>query len=160
MRLARGAPRSRIALLALPLIAACQRAPLRGPEGTPIVDTGAEAGRPEFLVAPPCQHEDDYATGTTTIVFGFLGMPASLSYDPSCLRVDVGTTVTFAGDFAAHPLYPSRARGTIEGNPIPAVGNGHAQDVRFAAPGTFAYYCGVHGAFDDGQAMAGVVWVK
>ena len=158
-----GAPRSRsIALLALLLIAACQRAPLRGSEGAPIVDAGAgaETGQPDFVVAAPCEDEGDYATGATTIVFGFLGMPGSLSYDPRCLRVDAGTTVTFAGDFAAHPLYPSRARGTIQGNPIPAVGNGHAQDIRFAAPGTFAYYCGVHGAFDDGQAMAGVVWVK
>lgn len=82
------------------------------------------------------------------------------AYDPDCLKIDAGTIVAFSGYFSFHPLYPSRLRGTVQGNPIPEGTAGGALTLGFTEAGFHAYYCGVHGAFDDGSAMAGVIWVK
>jgi plastocyanin len=68
--------------------------------------------------------------------------------------------VTFSGNIAAHPLYPSARRGTIANNPISGVASGDSTVVQFPNRGFFAYYCGAHGAADDGTAMEGVVWVQ
>lgn len=135
------------------LCAACSSRPLPfgGNDGTP-----ASA----FTPVVPCLTETDYVTGVTVVRFGFLGSPRGFVYDPACLEVGAGTIVTFTGDFSHHPLYRSRERGTVDGNPIAAPSTGQTADVTFPNPGYYAYYCGVHGALDDGQAMAGVVWVR
>jgi hypothetical protein len=55
-----------------------------------------------------------------------------------CLRVRVGQTVTWWGDFGAHPLEDD---GGTQPNPV-----GRHRDgvVRFEAPGLFGYVCGLH----------------
>ena len=68
--------------------------------------------------------------------------------------------MTFSGSFVAHPLYPSARRGMQAGNPIGGVSTGESTAIAFPSRGFFAYYCGVHGAADDGAAMAGVIWVR
>jgi plastocyanin len=101
----------------------------------------------------PCLTEASYSQGTT-ITF------ANFSYTPTCLKVAPGTTVTFSGDFASHPLAPSATRGTVAGNPIPATSTGTTKAVVFPTAGYFAYYCTVHGNDAAGLAMVGVVWVQ
>jgi plastocyanin len=142
---------------------ACARPPLPAApeaEAAAPLDTGAGG----FLAVAPCQLEADYSVGmpagTSTVYFGFLGAPAAFSYDPKCLAVDAGANVTFSGSFIAHPLYPSARRGTVANNPIRGVSSGDSTVVLFPSPGFFAYYCGAHGAADDGTAMEGVVWVR
>ena len=132
----------------------------------PQADAGGaidSAGAPDagsFLAVAPCPVEADYTTGTGTVAFGFLGMPAGFSYDPKCLAIDAGGSVTFSGSFVAHPLYPSARRGTRANNPIRGVSSGDSTVVVFPNPGFFAYFCGAHGAADDGSAMAGVIWAR
>jgi plastocyanin len=135
--------------------AGCSRPPLPA-EG------GADAAPqvPAFLAVPPCPDEASYATGTEVVTFGFLGTPPGFSYEPKCLAIDAGETVTFSGSFAAHPLYPSAKRGTLQGNPIGGTSSGDRKEIRFGNPGFFAYYCGVHGGSDDGSTMAGVIWAR
>ena len=92
--------------------------------------------------------------------FGFFGSPAAFIYDPKCLAVEVGEAVTFSGNFAAHPLYPSASRGTVVGSPIGGNSTGESKVIRFERPGFFAYYCGIHGGADNGSTMAGIVWAR
>jgi len=120
----------------------------------------AEVDATAFQAIAPCPVEADYATNTNTVAFGFLGTPAGFIYDPKCLAIEAGETVTFSGSFAAHPLYPSTRRGALTGNPIRGTSTGDRTDVPFPDPGFFAYYCGVHGGADDGSTMAGVIWVR
>jgi plastocyanin len=133
----------------------CSRPPLPAQS---FADAAPEV--PTFLAVLPCPDEASYATGTEVVTFGFLGTPPGFAYDPKCLTIDVGQTVTFSGSFSAHPLYPSAKRGTLEGNPISGTSGGDRKDIRFPTPGFFAYYCGVHGGSDDGSTMAGVIWVQ
>ena len=118
------------------------------------------AGGAMFMAVAPCPAEADYAAGTDTVTFGFLGTPPAFSYQPKCLAIDAGRSVTFSGSFTAHPLYPSARRGTIANNPIGGVSSGDTKVVLFPGRGFFAYYCGVHGAADDGSTMAGIVWAR
>ena len=113
-----------------------------------------------FMAVSPCLSEAEYVRDTATITFGFNGAAQGFSYDPKCLRIQAGQTVTFSGSFAAHPLYPSAARGSVRENPISGTGSGTSRGFQFPSAGYYAYYCGVHGATDDGSAMAGVVWVE
>jgi plastocyanin len=113
-----------------------------------------------FVAVPPCPVEADYATGRDTVAFGFLGAPPAFSYHPKCLAIAAGGTVTFSGSFVAHPLYTSARRGTTAENPIRGVSSGESTVVQFPGRGFFAYYCGAHGAADDGSAMAGVIWAR
>src|SRR5262245_10280651 len=111
---------------------ACVRPPPRvSPhDGGP---TGVDATA--FQAIAPCPVEADYAIDTNTVAFGFLGAPAGFIYDPKCLAIDAGETVTFSGSFAAHPLYPSTRRGARIGNPIGGTSAGDSKDVRFPDPG-------------------------
>jgi plastocyanin len=140
---------------------ACASRPL--PAAPPETDAGGSldgAGTVLFQSVAPCPSEADYATGTTTVTFGFLGTPAAFSYDPKCVAIDAGGSVTFSGMFTAHPLYPSVRRGTLESNPIGGVSSGDTKVIQFPGRGFFAYYCGAHGAADDGSTMDGVVWIR
>ena len=160
------------AILAVVAATACARRPL------PVAPEADAGGRPDardardaldardatdaaaFQAVAPCPTAADYATGTNTVVFGFLGTPPGFSYDPKCLAIDAGASVTFSGNFAAHSLYPSARRGTTANNPIGGVASGDSKVVQFPTRGFFAYYCGIHGGADDGTTMAGVIWVK
>jgi plastocyanin len=75
-------------------------------------------------------------------------------YTPSCMKIKAGQTVTFSGQFAAHPLMQSCG-------PAPAVitnGTGTSKSITFAAAGDYGYYCTVHGTA-SGFGMAGSISV-
>jgi plastocyanin len=120
---------------------------------------GGAGGSSTFMAVAPCASEASYTTTGTTIQFGVNG---ALAYQPDCLEVAAGTTVTFSGDFVTHPLTPSARRGTLTGNPITA-SNGlpgaNSEDFTFPNPGFYAYYCAEH-SDDSGTLMDGVIWVK
>jgi plastocyanin len=109
------------------------------------------------MAVAPCNAESDYMTGTTV---AFPMTPTNFSYSPKCLKVPAGTTVAFDGDFAMHPLAPSTHRGTLTGSPITSTTSGTTKSFAFAMPGTYAYFCTVHGPSDGGSGMVGVVWVE
>lgn len=92
------------------------------------------------------------ATATRTVTFTYP------SYTPKCAKIKAGQSVTFSGDFSAHPL----TAGTVSsGTATPQSGspitNGTGTSATFAFPtaGTFPYYCGVH--FSAG--MTGAIYV-
>ncbi len=118
---------------------------------------GSGGGNANFMAVPPCNAESDYATGTT---INFPAGTADFSYSPKCLKVTAGASVTFAGDFSAHPLEPSTHRGTLTGNPIASTGTGTTKSFDFPTRGFYAYFCSFHGASDGAAGMVGVVWVE
>ena len=122
-------------------------------------DSGGETTEPEasFRSVSPCSTEAAYTTTGTTITFatGF----SDFNYNPKCLEVMAGSSVTFSGDFAAHPLLPSERRGVTTGNPIMLTNTGTSSSFTFPTAGFYAYFCEFHGQ-DNGQFMDGVIWVK
>jgi plastocyanin len=125
--------------------------------------TGGSGGgsSANFMSIMPCRYESDYMTGTT-VDFGVINAVAT--YAPKCLKVPAGTSVTFSGDFTAHPLEPSTMRGTLTGNPIASISalpdGGTSTSFLFSSPGFYAYFCDLHGPSDTGAGMAGIVWVQ
>jgi plastocyanin len=132
-----------------------------GSGGTAAGGTGG--GTPGFMSVLPCASESSYMTGAT-VNFGLIGTPPSLTYDPKCLKVPAGSTVTFSGDFGSHPLEPSLRRGAQSGNPITSTGvqpdGGMSKSFTFSTPGFFAYFCAFHDPSDTGNFMSGVIWVQ
>jgi plastocyanin len=126
--------------------------------------TGSGGAQAAFTAVNPCKAEGDYTTTGTTVMFG----GSSLVYEPKCLKVAAGASVTFTGmngeTFSGHPLTPSTERGTLTENPIKStMSNTNSKSFTFPTPGFYAYYCLFHGldsatASDNG--MAGVVWVQ
>ena len=114
---------------------------------------GSGAGFMAFL---PCNAESSYMMTPTTIAFGGT---VGFDYAPKCLKVPAGTSVTFSGDFASHPLTPSATRGDTTNNPIVNMSNGTTASFTFPTPGFYAYLCNFHGS-DDGTSMSGVIWVQ
>lgn len=103
----------------------------------------------------------DDLTGSPNVQVNF-GSKAGNIYVPKCIRVSLGTTVTFFGNFTMHPLLG----GTVEGGVLtPAVSgpfvpvtdfiDGNTKDFIMNESGTFPYYCTAHGA----GGMNGVVFV-
>src|SRR5262245_21937690 len=117
---------------------------------------GAGGGGVPFQAVSPCTAASSYTTTGTTIQFGVNG---AHTYEPSCLAVANGATVTFSGEFGLHPLVPSTMRGTTSGNPILSTPTGTSASFTFPDAGFYAYFCSFHGT-DDGLSMAGVVWVR
>jgi plastocyanin len=100
-----------------------------------------------------------------TVVNSVASSPTPLSFDnftysPRCLRISVGTSVAFTGDFSSHPLRPGLApgqSGTASPNtPIQATGSGTSKTFIFNAAGDYPFYCENHHA----QGMMGVVRVR
>jgi len=116
---------------------------------------GGAGGGGAFTAFAPCNAATDYVTGSTINFGGTLGF----NYDPDCLKVAAGATVTFSGDFVTHPLTPSAMRGDPANNPIVNMSSGTTASFVFPNPGFYAYLCNFHGS-DDGQFMAGVIWVQ
>jgi plastocyanin len=71
------------------------------------------------------------------------------AYDPKDLPIAAGDTVTFSGSFSSHPLH-------WDGEVFTRTDNGSSRQFVFAHPGTYTYYCELHGASDN---MRGVVRV-
>jgi plastocyanin len=118
--------------------------------------TGGGSGNPNFTMVSPCNSEASYAQGTTVD----FSNPTLAAYMPSCLKVPLGTLVTFNGNFVTHPLEPSATRGLVAESPITATSSGSSRAFMFRGTGFFAYYCSVHGPSDTGAGMAGVIWVE
>jgi plastocyanin len=118
---------------------------------------GAGGTTPGFTSVLPCTTEGAYTTGTT---INFPASATDFSYSPKCLKAPAGTTVTFSGDFASHPLTPSALRGTLAGNPITVTSSGASKDFMFPTPGFYAYFCAFHDPNDTGNFMSGVIWVQ
>ena len=80
---------------------------------------------------------------TTTVTF------SGLTYNPPCIRVKVGTGVTFSGSFSAHPLVGGEYKKGMEipaasGPFVPATNMGFAKTFQMSAAGTYPYYCDFH----------------
>lgn len=83
---------------------------------------------------------------------------ANNSFTPSTLTVAVGTTVTWSWTATArdHNVSPDGTQPARSGNPVDGP---HTYQFTFNTPGTFPYFCEVHGA-PGGFGMAGVVIVQ
>jgi plastocyanin len=81
-------------------------------------------------------------------------------YDPPCLAIRVGQTVTFTGAFSAHPLAPGvaprRSGAGATPSPIEMRSEGTVYRVQFPTPGNYPYYCVYHA----GGGMYGVIRVS
>ncbi len=85
------------------------------------------------------------------------------AYDPRCLSVESGQSVTWIGNFGAHPLHPGVAPSQRDGpcigspqNPIQNTDNGNSATFTFAAFGLYPYYCSRH----EDQGMFGAICVS
>lgn len=107
-------------------------------------DAAPDAGTLPFEAIAPCDAPDDYVDGTYVSAYD------SNEYDPACLRVRAGTTVTIEAS-AAHPLAPRS--GGSDASPI--VGATTDSSIRFDEPGFYPYLCVLH----DTLGMIGVVQV-
>jgi plastocyanin len=73
-----------------------------------------------------------------------------------CLRISVGTTVTWTGTFSFHPLTGGVTPGTDPNSPITGVDqSGGSASVTFDTAGEFPYHCTAHGG-----SMEGVLYVE
>lgn len=66
---------------------------------------------------------------------------APAQYSPPCMRIKVGQTVTWTGDFASHPL---EKFGGDADNPIAATSSGATASATFATAGVFGFHCANH----------------
>ncbi|MFO0762023.1 MAG: plastocyanin/azurin family copper-binding protein [Byssovorax sp.] len=97
--------------------------------------------------------EDHTADATVKIEFGGA---IGLKYSPKCILIKPGTTVTFAGDFASHPL-----SGGLDGtkdptSPITETTTGMTKDFAIPAAGTYGFFCEFHQA----SGMKGAIFAK
>jgi plastocyanin len=74
---------------------------------------------------------------------------ADYLYSPANETAGVGDTATFSGDFVRHPLIWT-------GGQFTSTTTGSSRQFTFSTPGTYSYYCAVHG---DSQGMKGVITV-
>ena len=106
---------------------------------------GGSSGRPaSFNGCTPSTAVDNTAEMKTTIAF------EGVAYNPRCIRVKVGTIVTFAGDFEAHPLWGAYQwqGGYLNDDkspfPFPPKSSGMSLDVTMPSIGSFPYVCTKH----------------
>jgi plastocyanin len=99
-------------------------------------------------------------TGSTTAAVAF-GGTSGLAYVPACIRVKVGTNVTFNGSFSSHPLQGGTVAGAVatpaSTGPFATMTNtGTTATFTMSATGTFPYYCVAHATTAN---MMGAVFV-
>jgi plastocyanin len=63
-------------------------------------------------------------------------------YDPNCMIIKVGQTVTWRGKLSDHPLIQRESSNLP--NPIPTTAQGNEVAVRFDCPGDFNFSCRNH----------------
>jgi plastocyanin len=84
---------------------------------------------------------------------------ASFAYLPKCMRIKVGQSVRWTGDFVEHPLRPGAIVGGVRtaqaGNPITATSGGAEVRITFTTAGAYGYYCDLHWA----SGMRGAIYV-
>lgn len=82
---------------------------------------------------------------------------ANLMYSPGCIKVTAGTTVTFNGNFAFHPLAGGSSPPTVDAaSPIKNTSTGMSAKFDLPTAGTFDYFCQNHYL----SGMTGTVIVK
>jgi plastocyanin len=101
----------------------------------------------------PATAEDQTANASVTVMFGgSLG----LKYMPACIRIKPGSSVTFTGSFASHPLVGG-TDGTVDASsPITQTTTGMTATFNFPHAGTFPYFCAAHYTL----GMEGAVFVE
>jgi plastocyanin len=115
-------------------------------------DSAVDAGPDGAILMNNCSAIDFAATDRSapsadrTVHFPFDASPGM--YDPPCMRIKVGESVKWVGNFQGHPLY---GNDNNPNNPIPNFsGDGGGPDggvsVPFAEAGVFGYACQVHGS--------------
>ena len=76
----------------------------------------------------------------------------------ACIIVDVGTNVTWQGNFSSHPLVGGVNAASDAGSPITNAGPGADSTpvvVTFSSAGDYGYFCGIHTG-----SMTGAVFVR
>jgi plastocyanin len=111
---------------------------------------GTPSGLCESNYAGCVQFDDQTAQGSSRrITFG-----NNHQYDPKCMRVRLGQTVTLEGNFSEHGLLPVCGPSAV----FPAVSSGSQANVVLNAIGVYGYYCDQHGS-SSGTGMAGAIQV-
>jgi plastocyanin len=100
--------------------------------------------------------QDLTAMTTATVTFD----NGNLTYAPKCIKVALGTSVTFNGAFAGHPLLGGVVNGGMTtpdaaGPFVPVTNSGNSKTVVMSTAGTFPYYCVPHATL----GMNGAVFV-
>jgi plastocyanin len=88
-------------------------------------------------------------TGNATITFTYP------SYTPSCSNIPVGASVTFSGDFSAHPLRGGIAPTEDPSSPITNTSSGSTATFTFSNSGIYPFFCFYHWSF----GMVGAIYV-
>ena len=99
-------------------------------------------------------------TGAAFATVDFGGAVLMNTYSPKCLKVNVGTDVTFNGNFVGHPFVGGQVVGgskmqASSGPFLPLVASGSTMTYTMTATGTFPYYCDFHAL----SGMTGAVFV-
>jgi plastocyanin len=124
-------------------------------------DTGADGGSGDSgRVVNNCGEAEfaanDFSGPDASRVIRFPRSDGGLGYEPSCMRIAAGESVTWRGDFLMHPL------ATLNGDqPSPITGpyydagpDGGGVTIEFGDAGWFGFECTVH------SSMTGAIEVK
>ncbi|MCC6750927.1 MAG: hypothetical protein IT371_24945 [Deltaproteobacteria bacterium] len=132
-----------------------------GDRGT--ADAGAgDAGKDQGIAdasGPSCAASFASCTAfedktATSAVIEFGGAAGS-AYSPNCIKVKIGQSVTFKGNFETHPLNQACGPDKVIKK---TVSTGTSSSFSFPREGIFGYYCGFHGQA-TGAGMAGAIQV-
>jgi plastocyanin len=101
----------------------------------------------------------DDRTADTAVTIDFGGVLGN-AYAPRCIRVAVGTTLTFQGNFGFHPHVGGQVSGGVKmpqgsGPFFPDTSTGTTANFVMSSAGTFPYYCNPHAT----GGMTGAVFV-
>jgi plastocyanin len=77
-----------------------------------------------------------------------------LAYSPPDVRIPVGQTVTWTGDFGAHPLRSAASGEPYTHNGTPGVSGSF--DHTFSVSGVYRYYCAMHGMSSADNQVSGM----
>jgi plastocyanin len=112
-------------------------------------DSGSSGDGSDICGCTGATAEDLTAQTSVTVAFG--GSLGS-AYAPRCVLVAPGTTVSFEGAFATHPLSATVGAG----NPITPTASGTTAAFTFPQAGAYGYQCDLHVA----SGMCGAVYVQ
>ena len=114
----------------------------------------ANAQTQDFVEYANCAIEDYVDIESTEITIGFQGS----SYDPACIRVKIGTSVTLPAS-TRHPMQAAVDFNSVL-NPFRNLSDHVENQTRILNDlGFFGYYCTRHGNLSDGSGMGGMIWV-
>lgn len=98
------------------------------------------------------------AQNNVQVQYGFIN--GQFRYDPSCIHVNAGGSITFTGSgFGSHPLrggaYTGVGSQQDPSSPVPPTGSGSSLTVQLDRQGLFGFFCNFHA----GSGMVGAVLV-